>query len=319
MMTMLSVMRWCFLCRSGSRRPTIIGTLALLLTIALSGCSALRVAYNTGPQLAWWWLDGYVDFSREQAPPVKAALDSWFEWHRTTQLPEYVTLLAAAQTQVLAPLTPAAACQWNTRLADALAPAAARAIEQAADLLPGLGEAQLRHIEQRYVKNLDEMREEYLQADAAQRQLASIKRALERAEQLYGRLDEAQRKVISEGVAASPFDPQGWMEERKRRQRDTLSTLRRLLGERADRDRRLAALRALAERSQRSPDPTYRAYQQRLTDFNCAFVARVHNATTPPQRQKARANLQGWEEDLRALVSGGPPAAGEPAASGSGN
>ena len=272
--------------------------------MALSGCSALRVAYNTGPQIVWWWLDGYVDFSREQAPQVKAALESWFDWHRATQLPEYATLLVAAQAQVMAPLTPAAACLWNTR---------------AADVLPGLGEAQLRHIEQRYAKGLDEMREEYLQADPAERQLASVKRTIERAEQLYGRLDDAQRKVITEGVAASPFDPQGWMEERKRRQRDTLSTLRRLIAERADRDKRLAALRALAERGQRSPDPTYRAYQQRLIDFNCAFVSRVHNATTLAQRQKARANLKGWEEDVRALVSGGAPAAGDPAATGSSN
>ena len=287
--------------------------------MVLSGCSALRVVYNTGPQLAWWWLDGYVDFSREQAPPVKAALESWFEWHRATQLPEYAALLASAQSQVPSPLTPVAVCQWNARLADALAPAAMRALEQAVDLLPGLGEAQLRHIEQRYAKGLDEMREEYLQADATERQRASVKRTIERAEQLYGRLDEPQRKLIAEGVAASPFDPQGWMEERKRRQRDTLATLRRLLAERADRDRRLAALRALAERSQRSPDPTYRAYQQQLTDFNCAFVARVHNATTPAQRQKARATLKGWEDDLRALASGGPPAAGDPAANGSSN
>lgn len=279
----------------------------------LGGCSALRVAYNTGPQLAWWWLDGYVDFSREQTPQVKASIDRWFEWHRQTQLPGYVALLASAQARVSEPLTPALACQWNGRLADALAPAFARALEQAADLVPGLGEAQLRHLEGRYVKALDEMRDEYLQSDAAERLAASVKRTLTRAEQIYGRLDEAQRKVIADGVAASPFDPQGWMEERKRRQRDTLTTLRRLLAERADRDQRIAALRALADRSQRSPDPTYRAYQQRLTDYNCALVARLHNATTPAQRQRARANLKEWEDDLRAVMAGAT-GAGDPAA-----
>jgi hypothetical protein len=140
-----------------------------------------------------------------------------------------------------------------------------------------------------------------------------VKRAVSRAEQLYGRLDAPQRKVIAEGVAASPFDPQGWMEERKRRQRDTLVTLRRLLAERADRDQRVAALRALAERSQRSPDPAYRAYQQRLVDYNCAFAARIHNATTLAQRQKARANFKEWEEDLRAVMQG-PAGATDPSA-----
>lgn len=293
----------------------IIGVVVLLGAPWLAGCSALRVAYNTGPQLAWWWLDGYLDVSRDHAPQVKTAIDRWFEWHRQTQLPVYAALLASAQVQMAEPLSAAAACQWNQRLSDALSPAAARALEQAADLVPGLGEAQLRHLEQRYEKNIDDMRREFLQADTAERRAASVKRTVDRAEQIYGRLDDPQRKVITEGVAASPFDPQGWMEERKRRQRDTVNTLRRLLAERADRDQRLAALRALADRSQRSPDPAYRAYQQRLTDYNCAFAARIHNATTVAQRQRARANLKGWEEDLRAVMAGPSGAAtSDPAA-----
>ena len=49
--------------------------LMVLLLPALSGCSALRLGYANGPQLAWWWIDGYFDFSREQAPQVKQALD----------------------------------------------------------------------------------------------------------------------------------------------------------------------------------------------------------------------------------------------------
>ena len=290
--------------------------LVAVVSLGLGGCSALRVAYNTGPQLAWWWLDGYMDFSREHAPQVKATLERWFEWHRQTQLAAYGAVLVSAQAQVSEPLSAAAACQWNDRLAEMLAPALARGVEQAAGLVPGLGEAQLRHLEQRYAKVLDEMRAEFLQADAAERRASSIKRALGRAEQIYGRLDEAQRKVIAEGVAASPFDAPGWLQERQRRQRDTLVTLRRLLSERADRDQRIAALRALAERSQRSPDPAYRAYQVRLTEYNCGFVARIHNATTPAQRQRARANFKGWEEDLRALINGpaGNPGNGDPAA-----
>jgi hypothetical protein len=318
MMTTFSAMpgsSWCRRACAAGWRTGIIGTLVLLASLVLGGCSALRVAYNTGPQLAWWWLDGYLDFPREQAPQVKLAIDGWFDWHRRTQLPAYVSLLGELQGQVQQPQTAAAACRWNARLVEALSPAVSRALEEAADLVPGLGDAQLRHLEQRYVKNLDEMRREYLQADLAERQAASVKRTLERAEQLYGGLEEPQRKLIADGVAASPFDAQGWMEERRRRQRDTLVTLRRLVAERADRDERLAALRALAERSQRSPDPTYRAYQQRLADYNCAFFARLHNATTPAQRQRARANLKGWEVDLRALIGEGAPTANPAAAS----
>ncbi len=120
-------------------------------------------------------------------------------------------------------------------------------------------------------------------------------------------------QVLREGLAASPFDPALWLQERQRRQRDTLQTLRKLVAERADRDQRVAALRALALRYERSPNPEYRAYQARLTDYNCALVAQLHNATTAAQRQKARANFLGWEEDVRSLV---PAASAAPASGG---
>ena len=133
--------------------------------------------------------------------------------------------------------------------------------------------------------------------------MASEKPAVDRAEQLYGSLDEAQLRVIRAGVVASPFNPELWLLERQRRQRDVLQTLRRLQAERADVQQRTAALRGLVERTERSPNAEYRAYQVKLTDYNCALAAQIHNATTPAQRLKAREKLKGWEDDARSLIS----------------
>jgi hypothetical protein len=310
MITTLSAMRVSLAVSLVSGRLVRLAIIGVLVA-ALGGGSALRLGYGNGSQLAWWWLDGYFDFTSEQAPPVKAALERWFAWHRATQLPEYAALLASLQKQATEPVTAAQACRWNTQIRDRLDPAIDRALVQSADLLPLLTEAQLRHLEQRHLKSIDEMRREFLQADPAERRTASVKRAIERSEQLYGSLGEAQRRVVADGVASSPFDPQAWMEERVRRQRDTVATLRRLLTEKADRDTRIAALRALAGRAERSPNPDYREYQRRLVDYNCAFFARIHNATTPAQRLKARETLKGWEEDLRALMA---PAGASPVA-----
>ena len=277
--------------------------LVVLLGPALSGCSALRLGYANGPQLAWWWIDGYFDFNPEQTPQVKQALDQWFEWHRSSQLPDYVTLLASARQQVLDRATPALVCRWQDRVREQLEPALARATVDFADIVPGLGEAQLKHLERKYAKLIDEMRTNFLQADAAERQRESLKRAVERAERVYGSLDDAQLRVIAAGVAASPFSPELWLAERQRRQRDTLQVLRRLVAERSERDQRIATLRALVQRSERSPNPEYRAYQLKLADYNCALASQIHNATTLVQRQKARDNLKGWADDLKSLIA----------------
>ena len=276
--------------------------LILLCAVALGGCSSIRLAYGNAAQLLWWWVDGYIDFDREQSPAARQGLDKLYEWHRATQLPELTGLLAAAQAQVAEPTTPELACRWQTQVRQALEPTLQRALQLAADTLPSLGEANFRHIEQRYAKGNAEMKRDFLQADAQDRLDEAVKRTMERVERIYGRVGDAQKKVVREGVAASPFDPDLWLAERQRRQRDVLQTLRRLSAEKADVDQRLAALRTLVQRVERSPDPEYRAYQQRLTDYNCAFAAGIHNSTSAAQRQRARETLKGWEEDLRSFV-----------------
>ena len=282
-------------------KTLIIGALLALL----SGCSALRLAYNNGALAAWWWLDGYIDFPSDQTPRAKAAIDQLFDRTRGADLPQLAALLAAAQAEVLDPTTPAQVCRWQRQFRDRLDPIVDRGVLLAADLVGGLGEPQWRHLERQFEKKNADMRDDFLQPDPTERLARSVERTVERAEMLYGRLGDAQKRLIAAGVAASPFDPQAWIAERERRQRDTLQTLRRLTAERADRDRTIAALRTLAERTEVSQDPAYRTYQQRLAEYNCAFGAQLHNATTPAQRQAARAQLKTWEDDLRALAA--PP------------
>lgn len=287
----------------------------LLGLLLLGGCSAVRIGYNQAPALVGWWLDGYLDFDAAQAPRAKAALEQWFAWHRRTQLPDYAELLVAAQAQVMQPATPQQVCRWADELRVRLATAMAHGVPIAADLLPMLAPENLAQLERRYGKSNKDFERDFLQ-QPDERQKASVERAIDRAEMLYGRLDERQRQLVAAGVAASPFDPAAWYAERRAIQGETLQTLSRLTAggpARADRESNLAGLQALAERMQRAPPGAYRSYQQRLTDYNCAFVAQLHNSTTTAQRQAARARLKTWEEDLRALAQQRPQVQVEPA------
>ena len=284
-------------------KAAIIGVLSPLLAVLLTGCSSLRLLYGNAEQFSWWWLDSYMDFSSEQAPQVKARIARFFQWHRATQAADYAALLDGAARQVTENTTPAEVCRWQQQARDRLEPALERAIDLSAELVPLMGEAQFRHLEQRYAKKNEEMKDDFLQPDRAQRQDKAVDRVVERFEQLYGRVGEAQRRVITAGVAASPFDAEAWLAERAKRQRETVATLRRLVRDKASRDDVEAALRALAERAESSPEPAYRAYQTKLADYNCAFAAQVHNATSAEQRQTARERLRGWAADLRAQAA----------------
>ena len=288
---------------------TLVKMLKRVLTLGflwlLVGCSTIRLGYDQGTTLAWWWIDGYADFNGEQSPRVKDAIHRWFTWHRTTQLGDYAAWLGAVRTKIGESITTAQVCRWTDESRTMLRPAIDRALVLAAPLVPALTEVQFKHIERRYAKANDEFKRDFLQ-QAEERLEAAVKRTVDRAETVYGRVDAAQRKLITASLQASPLDPEAWAAERQRRQRDTLQTLRRLVADRAGNERTLAGLRALAERTQRSPEPAYRAYQQRLTDYNCAFTARLHNTTTAAQREAARLRLEGWEDDLRLLAAATP-------------
>ncbi len=287
-------------------RSLIIAVLCVVLTL-LSGCSMLRLGYNQAPDLAYWWLDGYADFNDVQTPRVRSALAQWFAWNRRTQLPDYAALLVRAQAEAPADTTPQRVCAFEAELRERLDTAVDRAVPAAAELALTFNSAQLQHIERRYAKSNEEFRADYLQIDRGQRAKASIKRAVDRIEMVYGDLDDAQLERIAKALPSSPFDPELWLQERQRRQQDALLMLRRLLAERAPADRAQAALRVHVKQYERSTNEAYRAYSARLTEFNCALGAALHNGMSAAQRQTAVQRLKGWEADVRALAAEAAP------------
>ena len=274
-----------------------------LLAIALAtGCSAVRFGYNQAPELGYWWLDGFVGFNEAQAPAAREALAEWFAWHRRTQLGDYAELLERARREVVADTTPRQTCRWVAEVGERIDRAVERALPVTADIARTLTPQQIQALAKRNAKRNAEFRQEFLQPDPKRRLQASIDRAVERFERVYGRLEVAQRALVAREVAASPFDAERWMAERERRQRELIDTLTRLEGERASASQVMAALRSFFESQQRSSDPAYRDYQQRLLEFNCQFAAKVHNAATPAQREEAAIRLRGWEGDVRSLA-----------------
>jgi hypothetical protein len=276
------------------------------LTLALAACSMLRLGYNQGPELVFWWLDGYVDITSVQAPRTREALRQWFEWHRGGELPAYADLLAQARQEVLLPAQPQQVCRWMDTLQQRGDAAVAQALPAAGQLVLALSPQQVDHLAQRFAKANDEFRDDFMQPDPARRHREAVKRTVGRVEMLYGRLESGQVEQLSRWIAASPFDPEVWYQERLLRQQALLDALRSLQDVAAAQrtpERASKLLEALYANATQSPRAAYRDYQQRLREFNCDIAARVHNLTTPAQRQRAADRLRGWEDDLRVLAA----------------
>jgi len=211
----------------------------LAISVLFSGCGmALRLGYNQGPSLAFRWLDGYAEFDDAQSLRVRVALDEWFAWHRRTQLPDYADLLARAQTELPGSATAERMCAWSHDLRARFDTALERAVPALAEIMPTLSVAQLASIEKHYAAKNDEYRDDFLHRDPVKRKKAATQREIERAEDFYGRLDDAQRAFVVRSIAESPWDGDVAYAERLRRQQDLLTIVRQLAAKRASPGRR---------------------------------------------------------------------------------
>ena len=291
---------------SALRRPvvrrSIIGVLATALVLATAGCSLIKLGYGQASGLAYRWLDRYVDFDNDQSLQVRAALDDAHAWHRRTQLPDYVQLLARAEAEVGADVSPERMCAWAGELRSRIEPVLQQLAPTMADVARTLSPAQVANIEKRFAETNEEYRDEHVQRNPQRRQKAEVKRQLERAEGFYGRLDAAQRELIAQSVATSPYDAEVAYAERKERQQDVLALVRRLRESNGGRDDAIAQVRAYVSGIDRSPRESYRRYSERVIAHRCALASQLHNSASAAQRSEAAKTLAGYRADARDLM-----------------
>jgi hypothetical protein len=169
--------------------------------------------------------------------------------------------------------------------------------------LANLDASQLAFMERKFSKSNLKYREDYLSGTPQQLREKRFEKSLERTEMLYGKLDERQLFMLQTRLGQSGFDPQRAYAERLRRQQDMLQTLRSLASPAGPSTAQAAAaLEGVFNRAILSPDLSYRNDARQIKLHNCQTFAELHNITTPAQRQKALAKLQGYEQDLRALL-----------------
>jgi hypothetical protein len=277
----------------------IIGLLSAMA--ALSGCSAIKLGYNALPQLATFWVDGYLDLADEQEQRLRDDIARLHQWHRRHELPKFAALLQQAERLAADNVTPEAVCNFVPELRMRALALVERSQPTAVTLALNLGAEQLAQLERKYRKNNREYRKDWIQLSTEELRQKRLKQFVERTEMIYGSLDEAQRESIRRQLERSVFNPETNLAERERRQQDILQTLRQLAGQPVSLPDASAAIQRLVQRGMQSPDPRYAAYQETLIQEGCRSLATVHNSTTAQQRQNAVRRLRAYQRDLEEL------------------
>lgn len=281
------------------------GLLLTALALVLAACSAVRLAYNQAPSLGYWWIDGYADLNEVQTGQMRRDIDSFFAWHRNSELPSYISRLQQWQQLATADSTPEQTCGQFKQVQAAYLRMIDRALEPMSRLATTLTPAQLQHMQRRYAKGNKEFEGNYVRVSAEERVENLLERATDRYETLYGDLSDAQLKLLRERILQSPFDGPRVHAERLRRQSDLLKTLRELQAERSTTPATaVVALRGWHDRVMLSPTSGFPAYRDALVRNGCDQFSALHNTTTAEQRGHAVRVLKDYETDLRSLTAG---------------
>ena len=275
----------------------------LFVGLVLQGCNAVKIAYNQAPTLAYFYLDGYVDFNDVQSTQIKNELAQMQVWHRQTQLPAYIDLLQNLQQKMKQDITASQACEVFTDVRQKALAMTDYTEPAALSLALALTQKQLDAMQRKFAKGNSSWRKDYLEASTKDVFEKRQKSAIKRSEMLYGSINDRQRSLISQQIEKSQFKPAQSYAERERRQKDILQTLAKLVASRQDAATLQKDMHSLMQRAVSSPDAAYRSYIETITQEGCASFAELHNTTTAEQRKKAVDVLAGYEQDFKILAA----------------
>jgi hypothetical protein len=281
------------------RRPRVLRVAAsLLLVTAVSACSVVQVVYNQAPNYVYWRMNSALDLDGDQQDVARSAAHGWFAWNRVAQLPLMVRFLVQARQDALGDITPALACRRRDEMEVWARAAIDRGAAQFARVAVSLSREQIEHLQAHFKSLNEDFVDDYLPADPVERRAATDKFATRMVELFYDRLDDSQRRQLSDDVARMPFNASVVYQQQVRFQGRLLALLQQLRLQHATASQAEPAIKALLLDMLDPSDPVQKADMNRWIAAGCQMAAAVHNRSTEAQRRFASERFKAWQSDL---------------------
>ena len=187
----------------------------LAVSLALSACSRMGLAYRNLDVIIPWTLSDYLDMNGEQKSWLDERLKDHLTWHCTTQMPGYLDWLDRLQTMIASNQVTDAALQARTAEAEkAIAETAREITPSAVELLQGLDDKQVAEMNEAFVKDQRKRQEQYLKPSLDQQIKQRAERMEKRLNEWLGPLSASQlQRVMAWSTALGDQNTQ-WIANR---------------------------------------------------------------------------------------------------------
>ena len=270
------------------------------LPLALAaGCTA-TFTYNNLDWLIPWYVDGYVDLTRDQRQHLEDRLEPLLEWHRDEELVRYIALIDRMEADLAGPVSATTVQTWIDGIETAAARTEANMLDLALDFGATMNDAQVAELVASLWERQREYEEEFLPRSDAEYRQDSFDNLADFLERFTGRLSKPQEQRLSEASAALQRFDRAWLEERAMWLTQLEGLLQREPGwQQAVRDR------YLARREERTPE--YRKILSHNLAVITAAIADVLNQSSEVQRQRTAAEIERIRARLRKLALAAAP------------
>jgi hypothetical protein len=281
----MSVLRW-----------PAVKTLLLLLCLSLlvTACSRIGLAYRNLDWLVPWRLNDYLNLDSQQRAWFKPRLQAHLQWHCSTELPRYNDWLHATESILAQPQPDSAQLLEQFAQVDAaLKRISVEITPTAIELLQGLSEQQVGEFLAALDEDNLEDRQDFLDPPLTTQISERQTRMQERLRPWLGRLNNAQTAHIAAWANDLGEQNRLWLENRQLWQAE----LRKALAERDSTDFAEQLTRLLQQRESFYSDE-YRASYDRSRQALATLFSQLLSSSDKAQRERLGHRLRDLRRDL---------------------
>ncbi len=273
-----------------------VKTLLLLLCLSLlvTACSRIGLAYRNLDWLLPWRLNDYLNLDRQQQAWLRPRLQAHLQWHCSAELPRYIDWLHSSESVLVQAQPDSAQLLEQFALFDgALKRISVEITPTAIELLQGLSEQQVDEFYAALDEDNLEDRQDFLDPPLAIQISERSERMQERLRPWLGRLNNAQTAHIAAWANGLGEQNRLWLENRQRWQ----TQLRNVLAERDSADFAEQLTRLLQQRESFYSEE-YRASYGRSRQALARLFSQLLSSSDEAQRERLAQRLRDLRRDL---------------------
>lgn len=272
-------------------------TASILLLCLVAGCGS-TFTYNHLDRLIPWYVDGYVDLSRDQRVILRGQLEPLLQWHREEELARYVEILNRIENDLSRSVTAADVQGWIDEIMAAVQRTEQSMLALALDFGATMSDAQMAEFVASLWQRQLEYEEEFLGRSDERYRQDSYEALSGLLERFVGPLQPAQKRRLRSAAADLVRFDSAWLADRARWLRQLEPLLQRESGWQE-------AVQAAYHARREDRLPGYRDSLRHNLEVVNPAVAEVLNQLSDRQRARLARELEKLR--LRLLRLSGSP------------